>query len=74
MCKKGSCKDKPCDTTTIEERVENGEDCIAKRVEVMDTCFRGGDIEHWNKVFNRLKGVDGCYGSYVSAKNGTCGK
>lgn len=54
-----------CDPKTqacaeMGEKMDAMEECIAARLEVMDTCFQGGDQGHWTQIENLLGRINNC--------------
>ncbi|WP_428717406.1 hypothetical protein [Undibacterium curvum] len=49
--------------------MKNAIKCIEKRLDVMFTCYNGGDGAHWNQVQSRLKGMDSCIRCLVDNNN-----
>jgi hypothetical protein len=54
-----SCDEK-MDCPKLQEMINNRMACITKRLELMATCFEGGDGVHWGEVAIRLPGLLNC--------------
>jgi hypothetical protein len=62
------CKGTDC-LQDINQKISNRQACIAKRLEIMFTCFNGGDERHWNPIKENLKGLKNCQGCMFRAQN-----
>lgn len=64
--------EKGMDCPTLEQRTKNRTACIAKRLEIMATCFKGGDGSHWREVENHLQGLHNCLTCWNRARANQC--
>jgi hypothetical protein len=69
-----SCNGLDCDLNVIQQKISNRNACISKRLEVMFTCFKGGDGRHWGKVEQELKGLAKCKNCLNTALGNQCRK
>jgi transglutaminase-like putative cysteine protease len=75
LCGKPSrCRGNDCNVAEIQQKIDNRNACISKRLEIMFTCFRGGDQEHWGQVAQQLNGAATCKGCLAKAMIGQCQK
>jgi len=75
LCGKPSaCKGNDCDVNVIQQKIDNRNACIEKRLEIMMTCFRGGDGPHWNQVVQQLNGLVTCQSCLAKAATNQCSK
>ena len=69
-----SCDPNQQSCLEMQQKIAAKENCIAARVDVMTTCFQGGDAGHWEQVQNLLRGIakcEKCLGLKVAAQQCT---
>ena len=69
--KESRCKGDLCDQTEINKRISNRSECINARLNVMETCFKGGDSIHWNMLLEQLSGLKKCQNCLAKAMAGS---
>jgi hypothetical protein len=52
----------------FEDFIRNGQDCMDRRTDVMDTCFRGGDPRHEDELPKVERNVNECKQALAFAK------
>jgi hypothetical protein len=57
----GSLCKKTSDPAKKQEYFDKQTACIDARLEVMFTCFRGGDQGHWEQVRNQVNSLKSCF-------------
>lgn len=72
--KEMKCKGDDCDPAVIQQKIANRNACIGKRLEIMFTCFGGGDEAHWLQVKAQLQGLANCHSCLANAGAGQCTK
>lgn len=55
----GACRNTK-DCAQMQQYFDNGKACVDARLELMFTCFKGGDATHWGQVNSRLDGLADC--------------
>jgi hypothetical protein len=63
-----------CELGIIQERIANRNACISKRLEIMFTCFGGGDSVHWDQVKQQLNGLATCQTCLAKSLANQCPK
>jgi hypothetical protein len=66
------CNKGECDQSVIQQRINNRNACIQARLEVMYSCFDGGDGAHWKHINQQLDGQLHCERCKSSALANQC--